>query len=52
MRMLMFTPETSGGLLIALPPEELGPFQDRCAAVEQPVWVVGDVLDGEGLVVV
>jgi selenide, water dikinase len=52
MRMLMFTPETSGGLLIALPPEELGPFQERCAAVDQPVWVVGDVVDGEGLTVV
>ena len=52
MRMLLFTPETSGGLLIALPPAELHPFQERCAAAGQPVWVVGDVLAGEGLVVV
>jgi len=52
MRMLLFTPETSGGLLIALPPAELQPFQERCAAAGQPVWVVGDVLAGAGLAVV
>lgn len=49
MRLLMFTPETSGGLLIALPPDELEAFQGRCAAVDQPVWVVGEALEGEGI---
>jgi len=49
MRMLIFTPETSGGLLIALPPDEVDAFHGRCAALGQPAWVVGEVLAGEGI---
>lgn len=49
MQMLMFTPETSGGLLVALPPEEVDPFGSRCAALDQPYWVVGEVREGEGI---
>lgn len=52
MRMLMFTPETSGGLLIALPGEEVEALRSRCAALDQPTWVVGQVLRGEGIEVV
>jgi selenide,water dikinase len=46
MRMLIFTPETSGGLLIALPAGEVSRFQARCANRQQPCWVVGEVLEG------
>ncbi len=49
MQMLMFTPETSGGLLVALPPEEVDAFGTRCAALDQPYWVVGEVREGEGI---
>lgn len=49
MQKLIFTPETSGGLLISLPPEEVASFQARCAALNQPVWIIGEVLDGEGI---
>lgn len=52
MRMLMFTAETSGGLLIALPGEEVEALRSRCAALDQPTWVVGQVLRGEGIEVV
>lgn len=44
---LCYTPETSGGLLAALPAAEVGAFLTRCAAADQAAWVVGDVLPVE-----
>ncbi len=52
MQMLLFTPETSGGLLMALPPEEVDNFRSRCAELEQSAWVIGEVLAGTGVEVV
>lgn len=52
MQMLLFTPETSGGLLMALPPEEVDNFRSRCAELEQQAWVIGEVLAGTGVEVV
>lgn len=49
MRMLLYTPETSGGLLVALPPQRLEALTSRCADEKQPCWVVGEVLEGEGV---
>ena len=47
MQMLAFTPETSGGLLIAMPAGEVAAFQARCAALNQPNWLVGEVIEGQ-----
>jgi selenide,water dikinase len=52
MQMLLFTPETSGGLLIALPPEDADRLESLCQEAGQPIWRVGEVIEGEGIEVV
>jgi selenide,water dikinase len=49
MQLLLFTPETSGGLLVAVPPENLAPLTALFAEEGQPCWVVGEVMEGQGL---
>jgi len=52
MQMLLLTPETSGGLLIALAPADADHLQALYHHAGQPVWRVGDVVEGEGIEVV
>lgn len=49
---LLWDPQTSGGLLMAIPAERLADFQSICAERNQPVWVVGQVIAGSGIEVV
>jgi selenide,water dikinase len=51
MRQLLFTPETSGGLLLAVPPDRADSLMARFAAAGQPVWVIGEVTEGQGIMV-
>jgi selenide,water dikinase len=48
-QMILWDPQTSGGLLLALPPERLADFLSACAERGQPAWVVGQVGDGSGI---
>ena len=48
-QMLLWDPQTSGGLLLALSPAQLSTFQTLMAA---DFWVVGQVLEGGGIEVV
>jgi len=52
MQMLLFTPETSGGLLIALSAEKLERLTAFFEAEGQEYWVIGEVVEGEGVEVV
>jgi len=48
-QMLLFDAQTSGGLLLTVPAEKLSAFEQRAAELEQPVWVIGEVLAGSGI---
>lgn len=48
-RMLLFDAQTSGGLLLCVPPHKLEAFFEDAAQKGQPVWRIGEVTDGEGI---
>ena len=48
-RMLLFDPQTSGGLLLAVPRRKLAGLLERAEQLSQPAWVVGEAFPGEGL---
>lgn len=47
-QMLLFDPQTSGGLLLGVPQANLGAFLKRAEQIHQPAWVIGDVRAGSG----
>jgi len=50
-QMMLFDPQTSGGLLLGVPAPRLESFLARAQILGQPAWVVGDVVAGAGLAV-
>ena len=46
---LLFDAQTSGGLLLAVPAAKATDFAARAAELRQPVWEVGEVMEGEGI---
>jgi len=48
-RLVLFEPETSGGLLIALDAERAQPYVDQAHADGLEAWIVGEVAAGSGL---
>jgi len=44
--LLLFDPQTSGGLLLSVPAENLEAMLARAEEVDQSLWVVGEVVDG------
>jgi selenide, water dikinase len=46
-QMLLFDAQTSGGLLLGVPPDQLARFTARAAELQQPIWDVGEVIQGD-----
>ena len=50
--MLLFDAQTSGGLLLSLPPEKVEALLARAEQVGQSFWIVGEVIPGDSIEVV
>jgi selenide,water dikinase len=48
-RQLLYTPETSGGLLVSVAPDKAEPLTALFAQEGHPCWVVGEVTTGLGI---
>ena len=51
-QMLLFDPQTSGGLLMAVPQSKQEAFLKRAEEINLPAWAVGKAIEGEGIRVV
>lgn len=51
-QMLLFDAQTSGGLLLAVPPEKMDELFEAAARLGQVLWEVGEVVEGEGIEVI
>ncbi len=50
-QMLLFDAQTSGGLMLAVPPQKVNDLLARAAELNQPAWVIGEAQTGSGIVV-
>jgi len=51
MRQLLFTPETSGGLLFAVPSNELANLILRFKEANETCYIIGEIQEGQGITV-
>ncbi len=48
-QMLLFDPQTSGGLLLGIPPEKLAALEQACKAQDVFLSVIGRAVEGKGI---
>ncbi len=48
-QMLLFDPQTSGGLLLAVPSDRIDAFLEEAPTQGISIWEVGEVVSGEGI---
>ena len=51
-QMLLFDPQTSGGLLLAVPPRQLDGLLKKAGEDGQPLWIIGEAVEGAGIEVI
>jgi selenide,water dikinase len=49
--LLMLDPQTSGGLLLGVPRAHRADFERACATHDVQAWAIGDVAEGDGVVI-
>jgi len=49
---LLFDPETSGGLLMAVPRDNIDDMMKDAEVLNQPLWIIGEVTEGDKIHVV
>lgn len=50
-QLLLFDPQTSGGLLLGVPPKEVDAFMEAAKDQKQPAWLIGEVVQGNKIMV-
>lgn len=50
-QMLLFDAQTSGGLLLVVPPQKINLLKKAAEKLQQPLWVIGEVTDSQRIVV-
>jgi selenide,water dikinase len=49
--MLLFDPQTSGGMLISLNCDLLDEFRKKAEEIDQPIWIIGEVVKGKKITI-
>ena len=50
-QLLLFDPQTSGGLLLGVPESKIDAFMSAAKSMGQPAWIVGEVVSGSSITV-
>jgi selenide,water dikinase len=51
-QMLLFDPQTSGGLLLSVPPDQIDALSEAAQKIHQPAWIIGEVIAGHGIQII